>query len=197
MASIRCAHCKQTHHSVAEVRACSQRTSTLGERMAENGGPSTRVVYVEQPDGSISRRSSAMGRPVPQPDRAPDRVIPRRYEEPPADGMYQKPNGDIFKVYKMVHGSGLQGCKLLVFEMNAPDLETGGMKFDPDSLRRGKFVYQGLAIRFVRNDEKMSLEQAQAFGKLYGFCCVCGRTLTDERSIEAGIGPVCAGKGMW
>lgn len=177
MASIKCAHCKQTHTSVAEVRACSQRTSTLGERMASESGPSTRVVYVEQPDGSVSRRSSA----ITQSDTR-THTVQKVSEEPPTDGMYQKANGDIFKVYKMVHGSGLQGCKLLIFERGED---------------KGHFVYQGLAKRFVRNSEKMSLEQAVAFGKLYGFCCVCGRTLTDERSIEAGIGPVCAGKGMW
>jgi hypothetical protein len=40
----------------------------------------------------------------------------------------------------------------------------------------------------------MTLDQAKAFGALYGACCNCGKTLTDERSIEAGIGPVCARK---
>jgi hypothetical protein len=27
-----------------------------------------------------------------------------------------------------------------------------------------------------------------------GFCCRCGRTLTDPASIESGIGPICAGR---
>jgi hypothetical protein len=40
----------------------------------------------------------------------------------------------------------------------------------------------------------MSLEEAKAFGRLYGVCVRCGATLTDEQSIEAGIGPVCAGR---
>jgi hypothetical protein len=38
----------------------------------------------------------------------------------------------------------------------------------------------------------LTLDEAQNFGHLYGVCCVCGRTLTDEVSIEAGIGPICA-----
>jgi len=32
------------------------------------------------------------------------------------------------------------------------------------------------------------------YGKLAGRCCSCGRELTDDDSIEAGIGPVCARK---
>jgi len=30
--------------------------------------------------------------------------------------------------------------------------------------------------------------------KEFGICCCCGATLTDPNSIEAGIGPICAGK---
>lgn len=33
-----------------------------------------------------------------------------------------------------------------------------------------------------------------AYGKHTGVCGKCGRTLTDPESIDAGIGPVCAGK---
>ena len=40
----------------------------------------------------------------------------------------------------------------------------------------------------------VSDEQAAEFGKKYGVCMVCARTLTKTESIEAGIGPICAGK---
>jgi hypothetical protein len=40
----------------------------------------------------------------------------------------------------------------------------------------------------------MTVEEAKAFGLLYGRCIVCGRTLTDEKSIADGIGPICAAK---
>lgn len=33
---------------------------------------------------------------------------------------------------------------------------------------------------------------ARAFGKAWRTCCVCGRTLLNDGSIEAGIGPICA-----
>ena len=38
------------------------------------------------------------------------------------------------------------------------------------------------------------IEAAQAFGKETGSCSCCGRELTDPKSIEVGIGPVCASR---
>jgi hypothetical protein len=100
-----------------------------------------------------------------------------RHAAEPEDGMYL--DGDtIFKVYKMVHGSGRQGVKRL---------EVTG--------KEGSFVYLGLAARRLPTTaQRMTLEQAAKYGRLYGFCVRCGRTLTDEESIAAGIGPICADK---
>ncbi len=41
------------------------------------------------------------------------------------------------------------------------------------------------------------LNAAIAYGKKYGKCSVCARTLTDEDSINRGIGPVCAANYGW
>lgn len=38
---------------------------------------------------------------------------------------------------------------------------------------------------------------AKAYGQVEGACCVCSRRLTRKTSIEAGIGPICAGKFGW
>lgn len=35
---------------------------------------------------------------------------------------------------------------------------------------------------------------AIAYGRRFGSCCVCGRELTNKASIDAGIGPICAGR---
>jgi Family of unknown function (DUF6011) len=106
-------------------------------------------------------------------------------DEEPEDGMYYVPEaegpGHVYKVYKMVHGSGRQGVKQLVIQ---------------DGSKKGSFRYIGLAInKLPKNAKRMSLVEAKAFGRLYGFCIKCGATLTDEDSIAAGIGPICAGKG--
>lgn len=41
------------------------------------------------------------------------------------------------------------------------------------------------------------LNAAIRYGKVSGSCSCCGRELTDPKSIEAGIGPICATKFGW
>lgn len=100
-------------------------------------------------------------------------------------GMYRK-DGVIYKVQRAVHGSGRMYAKKLVEDDTYSD----------DTVHWA-FVYAPGAVKFLRPEHKMTLEEAKEFGALYGTCVVCGRTLTKEESIEAGIGPVCASKGGW
>lgn len=93
------------------------------------------------------------------------------------EGMH-KVDGVIYKVQRAVHGSN---------NLYAKRLEVHGHG-------DASFEYAPGAIRRLSAATKLSLEEAKAFGALYGTCCVCGRTLTNESSIAAGIGPVCAGK---
>jgi hypothetical protein len=99
-------------------------------------------------------------------------------ERPPiTDGLYRSPEGTVYKVQKAVHGSGHLYAKRL--------------EVDPDT-KTGTFEYAYGAIRLIDPAWRMTKEDAIAFGALYGCCCNCGRTLTDEKSIEAGIGPICS-----
>lgn len=102
----------------------------------------------------------------------PDPTVP---VEPAREGMYRM-DDRIFKVQRAIHGSGNLYAKELV---------------------QGGFVYAPGIIKRLNESHRMTLEQAKEYGALYGTCCVCGRTLTDEVSIANGIGPVCAGKGWW
>jgi hypothetical protein len=57
------------------------------------------------------------------------------------------------------------------------------------------FEYKGLARVYVPADApKLTLEDAKTFGRTHGYCMICGRLLTAENSVAAGIGPICAGK---
>ena len=47
-----------------------------------------------------------------------------------------------------------------------------------------------LALEAVQNPKAAG----DAFGRKFGHCCCCGRELTAEGSVEAGIGPICATK---
>jgi hypothetical protein len=103
------------------------------------------------------------------------------------EGMYRNPaTGDIFKVQVAHHGSGNLYAKRLV-------------KLDEPKIKRSKeysyeFEYAPGALKSILPEWKMTLEEAKEWGALYGACCNCGTVLTDEKSIAAGIGPICAGK---
>jgi hypothetical protein len=113
--------------------------------------------------------------------RKAERATPAANNEPVAtEGMYRLADGTIFKVQKAVHGSGRLYAKRLI-----PPSEFGGS---------AQFEYAPGMIYRLTLEDKMTLEQAKEFGALYGTCCVCGRTLTNEVSIAAGIGPICGGR---
>jgi hypothetical protein len=104
---------------------------------------------------------------------------PKVEDGPAPEGMH-KFGGVIFKVQRAVHGSGRPYAQALV---EAPGSDSGWT-----------FEYVPGAIKNLSSATKLSLAEAKAFGALYGTCCACGRTLTNEDSIAAGIGPVCADK---
>lgn len=130
-----------------------------------------------------------------QPKLAPDTSTSTSADTVP-EGMH-KLGDEIFKVQRAVHGSGHLYAKRLV--LDEPDC--GGCcngepcgpngEYCPSTVR---FEYARGAMHRLSADTLMSLDEARAFGRLYGTCCVCGKTLTDESSIAAGIGPVCASK---
>jgi len=106
------------------------------------------------------------------------------------EGMYVH-DGEIYKVQRAVHGSGRLYAKVLVVHDQNFDFQhgmTGG---------NATFEFAKGMVYKLKPEEKMTLEQAAEYGRLYGVCCVCGATLTDEDSIAAGIGPICASKGWW
>jgi hypothetical protein len=84
-------------------------------------------------------------------------------------------DGVAYKVKRAVYGSGfLYACR-----------------WDEEST---SFVKESGAIRKIRANHRMTLEQAAPYGLAMSACAHCGRPLTDETSIKLGLGPVCAGK---
>lgn len=99
-------------------------------------------------------------------------------------GMYQHPNGDIFKV-QISKTSGKPYAKKLQ--------PIGGARLVDATEERVnfEFVYAPGEIRTLTSEMAMTMEAAKAFGLRYGVCCVCGAFLKDAKSVAAGIGPVC------
>lgn len=93
------------------------------------------------------------------------------FERVSQEGMYRNAEGDIYRVQTSRESGNLYAKRLDVFE--------------------GGFVYEVGAIRKVKPSDRLTVEEAKALGVQYGFCIVCGILLTDPKSVEQGIGPVC------
>lgn len=123
--------------------------------------------------------------PAPAAGEAPARR--RNAPEVEADGMYRNPaTGDIYKVQIAHHGSGNLYAKKLV-------------KLDEPRIIRGKeahfeFVMARGAIYNIKPEWQLDRADAKEFGDLYGCCMRCGLVLTDEASIDAGLGSTCIKK---
>jgi hypothetical protein len=101
------------------------------------------------------------------------------------DGMYRI-GERIIKVQIAVHGSGKLYAKELVGHEYTDE--------DGETQTKWSFEYVAGLVNELTDANRMTLEEAKAFGKLYEWCCVCGKQLTKESSIAAGIGPVCGGR---
>lgn len=94
-------------------------------------------------------------------------------------GMYRTADGEIYRVQ--------------------PSRETGRlyakrMAWTGDPGEKARFEYAAGAVYRLTPSDRMTVDEAKAWGVETGVCCVCGAFLTDEKSVGAGIGPVCAGK---
>jgi hypothetical protein len=123
--------------------------------------------------------------------RAETPAAPREAAKTPAapraevtDGMYRTPDGDVYKVQIAKQGSGRLYAKKLVAR-EEPKTQANGKVITHE------FAYETGAISRLTADMKMTLDEAQEWGRLYGTCCRCGAALTDEKSIADGIGPIC------
>lgn len=97
--------------------------------------------------------------------------------EPVTEGMYRTDDGTVYRVVRTRDGRNLYAKQLHV-----------------DGNGRARFEYAGGAINRLSQADRMTLEEAKAIGATTGVCCVCAAELTDPRSVEAGIGPVCASR---
>lgn len=102
------------------------------------------------------------------------------------EGVNLKPNRDL--------------TSLWVTSQSEKEMGNYGLK--PKYL--GKVTLKGLDSR-LSDEVKETLMSAASdpltaairYGKVSGECSCCGRELTDPRSIERGIGPICADKFGW
>jgi hypothetical protein len=64
----------------------------------------------------------------------------------------------------------------------------------PGSYSREKLSYSEVDHMAAALREVTPLAATQRYGELYSVCSVCGAELTDDRSVELKLGPVCRGR---
>lgn len=215
---IKCANCTDSHSTVAEVRACHgasgklpdadlpapeadrQMVQQAQERARQANAASAKQVSfieslvqerdIESLNGNLYERafdiSTGSGKFISK-SEASDlitalKAAPCRKKwdregglapEEVLEGTHMR-NGKFIRVQRAVHGSGNLYAKI----------------FNEDT---ESWDYAGRAPLYDLNENtKLTAEEAARFGHLYGSCVFCGRTLTDERSIKVGYGPICA-----
>lgn len=117
------------------------------------------------------------------------------------DGIYRNPQtGEIFKVqWNRANGSGRHlyaKQATLVFG----DRQFDAIPLNSDFNSKGgqvTFDYRPGLLNRIKPEWRMTFEEAKTFGALYGNCVRCGRDLTNEESVEKGIGPVCGKRSNW
>lgn len=67
------------------------------------------------------------------------------------------------------------------------------LRFVPEATTKSeRLAYETGAIKRLSANDRLTVQEAEEIGALYGICCVCGAELTDAKSVQRGIGPVCA-----
>lgn len=99
-------------------------------------------------------------------------------------GIYRTAAGEVYKVQESKGSGNLYAKKLT--PINGDRLSEAG------AVVSWTFEYAPGAVKFLTPADRLTLDAAKAFGLQFGVCIVCGKTLTDAKSVAAGIGPVCA-----
>lgn len=206
MASIRCAHCKATHTSVAEVRMCAgQRVPALAAATQARGPFYPWQVEEHRWDAEQQRREHAED----------DRVAAYKAERDIVLARQESVHGwaavnELRDRVKALLVRAERGKRVGYFALLTEDGGAEKVKFYRvrTGSARGKwannlFVDAQASDDFypVRHKEALTavlegiLADPEGAGLLYatelGRCCRCRRTLTDETSRERGIGPEC------
>jgi len=182
-----CGKCKGKHDNVTEVRECYGGTDKVVQVLPSTAKPKVDTELLEYLKDQTSNefaqsliRFHWMRGYLTEKQVAAAEHIRSNYTtdvgRDAPEGVHLL-EGTIYKVQVAVHGSGYKYVKM----------------FNEETKKFSKSERPGI-LGCLSEDTLMSYNDAARFGKLYGLCIVCGRTLTDENSIAAGIGPICAEK---
>ena len=85
-------------------------------------------------------------------------------------------------------------CWVTLHNLVVGKIENGTLSVFPARCKQANNTRPDRVVELVEAIEANPLEAAKAAGRASGRCSCCGRDLTDEGSIEMGIGPICLSK---
>lgn len=178
---IKCGHCGQGHPTVARVRECST-----------TGAPEP--VKAKESLAVLGQQAAKLLR---------DREVPARYAE--AAGRYLE-SGDVTQkgLETMIailggHPARLVGEGVYLFNGEIYRVvkaqESGKcyakhIEFRVKGKRPVQTYAPGVYSR-LRAEHAMTIDQINELAQSTGWCGICGRFLTNPKSVARGIGPVC------
>lgn len=100
-------------------------------------------------------------------------------------GIYER-DGAVYRV-KAARDTGNLYATVLV--------EIGGERVtEAGTFINAEYQYAPGVVRTLTAEDRMDTERAEALTIRYGMCVNCARHLKDAKSVQRGMGPVCAGK---
>jgi hypothetical protein len=111
--------------------------------------------------------------------------VPARETVPEGFYYVADPEGDyVAKVQLNLAGTRKYAKRLCVY------LDGSSWEYTPGLVEK-------LTPEMALTEEQATRMGTDPNSPLYGWCCICGLRLTNELSIELGIGPICRGKMGW
>lgn len=182
---IRCAHCKDRHHTVAQVLLCSRRDSQPAQEQ-----PPANVTWKPKHKSWLdveretrpereAQHAARQAAATPAPTTPADTPLATTQTAPPVESgryaIYVDNTLKFFKVDRVTEGKW-KGYTFVSVQAS-------------DELYpiRNRQVRERV-LRIISADMRRA---AQRYGQEIGRCGRCNRTLTDEVSRERGIGPDC------
>ena len=210
MSSIQCGHCRQTHGSVGEVRACAEGGPNADqlryiERLCKERGTDfrsvrSRIRTFEQARGlirllerEVAQREAKTKMQPPLPKSMIERIQPGRY----AVRMGEEFDWVFFRV--SIPKTGKNAGYLKIQTQHAENLllrlmfTTAGQPCFVDNSDIKKQRLQELLIMIISDQYTAAID----YGTVMKRCCRCGINLTDGRSQWYGIGSECEKQWPW
>lgn len=174
--SVKCGNCHNTHDTAADVRSCYVASARIQgeERRAVTRTPAEAPDWRPGADRAPTQQYGKRGEPWPYPPGRYAILVPR-------DADLGKTDDLVTKFYKV----------------DTPDEDSRWFGYVFVKVQAGDELYpvKGEAAQVVLRKIAEDPEAAMLlYGREIGKCGHCGRTLTNEESREAGIGPICRGK---